>query len=394
MRSAVTAVLVEVGPGVLRGLAGIDADTAEVALDCIDDTVALVGDRPVDVAHLLREVFRPLAHAGPVLLVVPSWWPAGRIDRVRDAVHSLAGEVDVLARSQVLGAGSAARVLVEIAPELVFVTTATTTAVAAVPRVGGADEIASAVADAVAGAAEVLVDAPPGVEGADRLATEIRARVRAAGGAVAIADPELVLRRAAAGMAPTRECPTDARAMRPGRRAVAVLAGTATSVALLCAALVAEPADGVPSHGSMPITLLVEGRAAVNVPAAWRVERITTGPGSARVQVVSPSETDAAVLIVQSPVPRGQSLQVAADVIRAALDDQPGGVFSGFRPADRHAGRPAITYREDRGNRHIQWVVVLDGGLRIAIGCQSAADREPSVRPACDEAVRSAHAVY
>jgi len=39
-------------------------------------------------------------------------------------------------------------------------------------------------------------------------------------------------------------------------------------------------------------------------------------------------------------------------------------------------------------------VVLIDGSLRIAIGCQSAPGHEDAVRQACDQAVRSAHAVF
>jgi len=38
--------------------------------------------------------------------------------------------------------------------------------------------------------------------------------------------------------------------------------------------------------------------------------------------------------------------------------------------------------------------VLIDESLRIAIGCQSAPGDEEAVREACDQAVRSAHAVF
>ncbi len=396
MRSAVTAVIIEVGPCELRGPAGIDADTAGLALDCIDDDLALVGDRPVEVAGLLHEVLAPLAGAGAAILVVPSWWPPGRTVRIRGAVRGHTDNVVVLERVRVLGGGSAARTLVEIAPDLVVVSV-DATMVAVVPRLGEADEVVSAVASAVGGQAAVLVDVPPGVDGASRLASAICEQVRAGGGAASIADPDLVMRRAADWDVPPGERPTGDRdaGRRVGtrRRAIAALAGTAISAAVLCAALAAEPAHRVARDGSPPVTTLVEGRVSIDVPAAWRVERITSGPGSPRVQVISPTDADAAVLVVQSRVRRGQTLQMAADVIRAALDGQPGGVFTQFNPADRRADKPVVTYREIREGGHILWAVLLDGDMRIAIGCRSGIGRESSVRPACDEAIRTARAV-
>jgi len=392
----VTAVVIEVGPCEVRGPAGIDADRARLALDCIDDDMALVGDRPVEVAGLLHDVLAPLVGAGAAILVVPSWWPPGRTDRIRRAVRGHADNVVVLERSRVLGGGCTARTLVEIAPDLV-VLSADASRVAVVPRLGEADEVASAVANAVGGQAAVLVDAPPGVDGASHLASAICAQVRAGGGAVSIADPDLVMRCAANWDVPLGEPPTGdrdcVRRAGPRRRAIAALAGTAISAAALCAALAAEPAHRVARQGSPPMTTLVEGRVRVDIPAAWRVERITSGPGSARVQVISPRDADAAVLVVQSRAFRGQTLQMAADVLREALDGQPGGVFTQFNPADRRAGRPAVTYREIREGGHILWAVLLDGDIRIAIGCRSGIGREPAVRPACDEAIRTARAV-
>ena len=53
-----------------------------------------------------------------------------------------------------------------------------------------------------------------------------------------------------------------------------------------------------------------------------------------------------------------------------------------------------VTYREIRADRHITWFVLIDESLRIAIGCQSAPGHEEAVREACDQAIRSAHAVF
>ena len=96
-----------------------------------------------------------------------------------------------------------------------------------------------------------------------------------------------------------------------------------------------------------PATELVEGRVAVQIPAGWSVQRITGGPGSARVQVVSPVDPGAILHITQSRVPTAD-LAATADALRSAAAAQPPGVFVDFRPDDRRAGRPAVTYREVR----------------------------------------------
>ena len=112
----------------------------------------------------------------------------------------------------------------------------------------------------------------------------------------------------------------------------------------------------------------------MQIPADWSVQRITGGPGSARVQVVSPVDPGAILHITQSRVPTAD-LAATADALRSAAEAQPPGVFVDFRPDDRRAGRPAVTYREVRPGHDIHWTVVVAGRVRISIGCQSTPGR-------------------
>jgi len=141
-----------------------------------------------------------------------------------------------------------------------------------------------------------------------------------------------------------------------------------------------------------PTTFLVEGRVAVSVPAAWSTQRVINGPGSARVQVTSPTDPEVALHITQSPV-AGETLRATADRLKRAIGAEPPGVFVDFDPSGTSAGRPAVTYREVRAGHHVRWTVLLDGPVRISIGCQSPPGGEDAVRDACEQAVRSAHAV-
>jgi type VII secretion-associated protein (TIGR03931 family) len=143
---------------------------------------------------------------------------------------------------------------------------------------------------------------------------------------------------------------------------------------------------------ALPTTFLVEGRVAVTVPAAWSAQRVITGPGSARVQVTSPSDPEVALHVTQSPV-AGETLSATAERLKRAIDGEPAGVFVDFNPAGTSGGRPAVTYRELRLGHHVRWAVLLDGPVRISIGCQSRPGDEETVRGACEQAVRSAHAI-
>ncbi|WP_375489565.1 type VII secretion-associated protein, partial [uncultured Mycobacterium sp.] len=131
---------------------------------------------------------------------------------------------------------------------------------------------------------------------------------------------------------------------------------------------------------------------ALSVPAQWRVERVVGGPGSARVQVTSPSDPEVALHVTQSPVAR-QTLAAAAESLKRAIDAEPSGVFIDFSPSATSAGRPAVTYREVRPGHEIRWTVLLDGPVRISIGCQSRTAGAAAILDACEQAVRSAHAV-
>jgi type VII secretion-associated protein (TIGR03931 family) len=244
----------------------------------------------------------------------------------------------------------------------------------------------AAVAGEVGAAQTAVVDVPVGIEGADRVAVAIAERLRANGVSVSIAGRDLVRRATVRAQGDVDERP----AKRLNRRGWAVLGGAALCVAGLGGAF---SAPGPPVTG-MPVTTLVEGRVGVTVPVQWAVQRVTSGPGSARVQVVSPSDADVVVHVTQSAIPSHMSLGAVADILRTALAQEPDGVFVDFNAADSRVGKPAVTYRENRPAHQVAWTVLIDGEVRIAIGCQSAPGREQLVKEVCDQAIRSAHAVF
>jgi len=269
-------------------------------------------------------------------------------------------------------------VLVEIAPGLVAVSADGST------RVLPGWDPAEVAAAAPAGR-EVLIDAPHGVPGAPEAAAGIREALRLRGVGTAVVDPAELATEVAAGR---RRLPT----LRTAGRAAAVLAaaGLAAAGLLVRVAVPGRPPEAPRHSGAAVAATLVEARVAVVIPPDWPVTRVTDGPGSPRVQVDSPTDPEAALHITQSHTP-GSGLAEAAEALgRAVAAARPVGVFVDFRPDGEAAGRPALTYREVRPGRVIRWSVLQDGSTRIGIGCQSAPEREESVRAACREAVRSA----
>lgn len=396
--------VVAVGPATVRAIqCGVERSApdhlVEAALSGIDDEHVIIGDSPVLVAEVWREVLGALIRGSVDLAVVvcPSWWSPRRAAVVLDAVRPLAAEVRTWARPCALAAASVggASVVVELAEHLVVVSRPGpergARLGAVIPRHSARPaEVAGAVAEAVgalhAGWAPVVIDRADGKTGAEELAAMVAGALR--GLVVTTLGDDRVLRAVVeSSRCPPRFAPEDIP--EPGSRhrkqRWVVSAGAA-------AVIVSAGAAGLRGPHDRPVTTqLTEGRVAVTVPATWTAYRVTGEPGSARVQVSSPTDPEAALHITQSSVGPEETLALTADALRRALEHEPPGVFVEFRPDDRRANRAAVTYREIRASHHVRWALVIDGTLRIGIGCQSAPGREDSVRGPCELAVASAH---
>lgn len=393
-----TEVVIEVGPGTIRGVKDVRLEWVCTALDFIDDEIALLEDRPVAVADVWDDVMSAVAGSGvdTAVLVCPAWWSSDRIDLAQQAARTVATDVVLLERTAMLRTGiSAEATIVEITSDVAIVTVFEKI-VAVVPRRSELVADAEAIVTAVGAPAGVLVDAPACVSGAGLLASLVSDRMRAIGVPVRIADDGWIRRAAAAHRSNVRTRPTQVAIRASGRlrdrRTLAVLFGVLSTVVLCAGVAVVHDSSSDPVD-DMPMTLLVEGRVGVMVPANWTTQRITSGPGSARVQVVSPTDRDVALHVTQSVLAQPASLAKTADTLLAALAESAEGAFVDFNPSDRRAGRDAVTYREIRPERIVAWTVLIDSTARIAVGCQSLPHREHLVREACDRAIRSAHAV-
>ena len=160
-------VVIEVGPATIAGPNDVRPERVSAALDCIDDEIALLDDRPVSVQDLWDDVMGAVAGTGvdTMVLVCPAWWSSARIDRTRRAAHTVAAEVVLLERIAALREGiSAETTIVEITSDVAVVTVSGRIA-AVVPRQGEFVADAEAVVAAVGAPAGVLVDAPVAVSG-------------------------------------------------------------------------------------------------------------------------------------------------------------------------------------------------------------------------------------
>jgi type VII secretion-associated protein (TIGR03931 family) len=401
--------IVEVGPTAIRQLCCGEETVAQsemvrVAFDSIDDPVTLVDLRPVTVDLLWRTVLGSVDCGNPERAVVvhPSWWPPNRIDVVGAAAQVLASEVVMRPRSWLLIRASPfdsqrTTVVAEIADCFVVITGP---AVAAETRRREPRRVAAAVVRSILEmtsdpSAVVVIDAPTMVGGAGALAAMIAEGLQASGmiGAVQVVDDARLKKSAAEiihGEDSTCESHCAEAAGRVHRRNWALALVVLLVIAVL--GVLASVRRGAPADGSVPTTLLVEGHVAVEVPAQWPTQRVVAGPGSARVQVTSPSDPEMALHVTQSRVAI-TALSATAEFLKGAIDAEPTGVFVDFNPAGNSAGRPAVTYREVRSGHDIRWTVLVDKAVRISIGCQSRHGREDAMRQVCELAVRSARAV-
>lgn len=356
------------------------------ALDGIDDDFVVLEEQPVAVGGLWRDAFGALLDGDAAALICPSWWSDRRIATVADAARAVVARVEVSRRSAAL-VSAAARppaVVVEIADGLVALSRPPVDRPArVVSREGNPPEAADEVARLAGGPASVVIDRAEGVGGAPELGALIADRLQAIGATVTVVDDGRLLRAAQISAADEPPCEP---AVRPRRGRLRPWVAGAAAAGVTVAGIVMG--SGRPP--ATPPTLLAEGRVVVEVPATWTARRITAGPGSARVEVTSPTDPQAAVHVTQSLVPGGETLQQTAETLRQAMLDEPPGVFVDFDPAGRGGDRQAVTYREVRGEHDIRWTVLLDGQVRIGIGCQSGRGAEETVRAVCERAITSA----
>lgn len=398
--------LIEVGPTVIRrlccgGATVADIEAGRAALECIDDPVTLVDLRPVSVESLWQQVLASVdcGSAERVTVVHPSWWSPHRVDVISAAAQVLAGVAEMRSRSWLLTHASpsdsaSATLVVEITDDFVV---AFGEGVTVEARNRDIEVVAEAVADSILtaapGAAEtVVIDAPATVPGAGTLATAIAKKLPRTGEMTVVVVDDIRLRRIVGELKLN-----DGRSVESTRPRTAVTARRALTLAVIVAGAVigvgtVHRDTATRTHGLLPTTSFVEGHVVLEIPAQWPTRRVVAGPGSARVQITSPTDPEVALHVTQSRVAL-PGLDATAEFLKSAIDAAPVGVFVDFNPRGRSAGRPVVTYREVRVGHDIRWTVWVDNFVRISIGCQNPRGRDDAVSRECEMAIRSARAV-
>lgn len=394
--------LIEAGPAAIRrlccgGVTVADHQVERAALDGIDDPLALVGLRPVTVASLWRQALASVdcGSARGVTVVHPSWWSSARVEVIRSAAEALTGDPQTRSRSWLLrqAARAGAAAVVEITADFVVTTGE---AVAVERRNRDVETVAEAVAESIStmtcgASAAVVIDAAAVVPDAGRVAGAIAAALRRNGLTDVVVVDDARLKRIVGQLQSSVES-LSASARRRSLRSARRVAAASASVAAALLGVEVRHRHPAPRESSFSTTFIVEGHVAVEVPAGWPTRRIVAGPGSARVQITSPTDPDVALHVTQSRVAL-PGLDATADFLKTAIDAAPVGVFVDFNPRDHRAGRPVVTYREIRAGHEIRWTVWVDALVRISIGCQNPSDRPYAVSRECELAIRTARAL-
>ncbi len=380
-------------------------------MDAIDDAVTLVDDHPVSTPDLWCTILRSLTdecHTS-IVVVFPSWWSAARMAVIREAATEVTDDVVLQRRSELLAQGRPplpGALVVEITERFVVVTGGVT---AAERRDGEPQSVADRITAVLVKMASdtrgaVFLDAPSAISGAADLAKAIADRLHITRPELTVLtiDDDELCRLAATAFSPTAEpdipeppaaslAPLRRHADLSGHRRPLLAVGAVVIAAVMLAAGLLDRRTA-PSTAGMPTAFLVEGRVALTVPSQWFTRRVVDGPGSARVQLSSPADPEVALHVTQSPVP-DQTLSETAESLKRAIDAEASGVFVDFNPSGRSAGRSAVTYREVRPTHEVRWSVLLDGAVRISIGCQSRRGAQAAIGEVCDLAVGSARAL-
>lgn len=394
--------VLELGPGSVRRLwpeleVCTDDDAVSAVLGGFDDPVVLIGDRPVDVASLWWRIAGSLCRPGsesPVL-VHPGWWSEIRVQQVVEGLSRSGRRVDpviAMTKAQFLadvgGRGPApTEVLIEIDAALIAISDGPRLA-AVLERTSDVDRIVDEVRRCGGNPTTVLVDAPAGVPGAVDCADRICKALSNNDIRSSLVSFERIV-AATMNAGGLGQPPSDGVVRR---RFVRARVAAVATVALCMGGLAIARTEGF-RHGE-PETddavVVVEGRVAARIPLAWKVEKVTAGPGSRRIRATSPDSGGTALHVTQSYTP-GETLAATAEMLERALTVEAPDVFRGFNAHGSRAGRSAVTYQEARGSKIVDWFVVVDGATRIGIGCESPSGRERDVRAACDGAIESAH---
>ena len=190
-------------------------------------------------------------------------------------------------------------------------------------------EVAEAVARAVrtmasAAAVTVVIDAPATVHGARTLAASVAERLRDSCGINVVLADDIRLRRLAGELRSRgrRRVDVDRPAAAGGGRRRRALTMMMLVIGIIVSVVALQRHSRPHAHENVPTTLAVEGHVALEVPAQWPMRRIVAGPGSARLQITSPTDPEVALHVTQSRVALS-SLAATAEFLKSAIDAAP-----------------------------------------------------------------------
>lgn len=135
-----------------------------------------------------------------------------------------------------------------------------------------------------------------------------------------------------------------------------------------------------PSHHVM-------GRVAFDIPGDWK---LGAGPTPERATLIPTAATPARITVTYNTVAEGAGYDEVLRDITSRIDRAAPGRFGSPERDVVFAGRRGIGYQEHPGDGSVvRWYVLLDHGVQTNVGCQHGSEGWGTVRPVCEDVMRS-----
>ncbi|MGL4306991.1 MAG: type VII secretion-associated protein [Mycobacteriaceae bacterium] len=172
--------------------------------------------------------------------------------------------------------------------------------------------------------------------------------------------------------------------------------GVATAKSSVISGQVSSSVSGsssVQSAIAEPVRVYRQGRVSFEVPQSWIEEQSAPqASGTPRTIFTKPSNPGIKLNYNVNELAPGVTLDVVVAGLAKEMEErQQEGVFSNLKSGFQFGHRTVAGYRERRPTSGTtNWYVIVEGGFRINIGCQTPLGHEGDIKNECEQAIRTA----
>ncbi|MEU7631948.1 type VII secretion-associated protein [Nocardia sp. NPDC049220] len=126
------------------------------------------------------------------------------------------------------------------------------------------------------------------------------------------------------------------------------------------------------------------GHIRFAAPPGWRRSAVPEN-GRGRIDLVPEDGTRQRITVMQTPIAAGAGNEQVAAQLELQITQRPPGVLTDLRRDVMFGGRAGLAYSEQPGDGSIvRWHVVLEHGIQVSVGCQSAGESWSHLEPVCE----------